>query len=154
MFSSELRGMLDSATTSSRHARFTWKRALNPGSSKQGKARRASFGSKVVEASHLQHAMYTCTNIWSVAQFCRKNLTKSVAQEPEGSSPHSRTFPRAFPPKPCTLFSPLPCMPHDPPTSFALTWPANLLKKCKKSAYAAYCSKTPRWRTMSGKGTL
>jgi hypothetical protein len=30
-------------------------------------------------------------------------------------------FPRAFPPKPCTLFSPLPCVPHAPPTSFALT---------------------------------
>jgi hypothetical protein len=30
-------------------------------------------------------------------------------------------FFRAFPPKPCTLFSPLPCVPHALPTSFALT---------------------------------
>jgi hypothetical protein len=32
------------------------------------------------------------------------------------------SFLRAFPPKPCTLFSPLPCVPHAPPTSFSLTW--------------------------------
>jgi hypothetical protein len=31
------------------------------------------------------------------------------------------SLPRAFPPKPCTLFSPLPCVLHAPPTSFALT---------------------------------
>jgi hypothetical protein len=29
-----------------------------------------------------------------------------------------------FPPKPCTLFSPLPCVPYDLPTSFAFTWSA------------------------------
>jgi hypothetical protein len=27
---------------------------------------------------------------------------------------------RAFPWKPCTCFSPLPCVPHAPPTSFPL----------------------------------
>jgi hypothetical protein len=31
------------------------------------------------------------------------------------------SFLRAFPPKPCTLFCPLPCVPHAPPTPFALT---------------------------------
>jgi hypothetical protein len=34
------------------------------------------------------------------------------------------SFLRAFPLKPCTLFYPLPCVPHAPPTSFASTWPA------------------------------
>jgi hypothetical protein len=29
-----------------------------------------------------------------------------------------------LPPKPCTLSSPLPCVPQAPPTSFALTWSA------------------------------
>jgi hypothetical protein len=29
------------------------------------------------------------------------------------------SFLRAFPPKTCTLFSPLPCVPHTPPISFA-----------------------------------
>jgi hypothetical protein len=32
-------------------------------------------------------------------------------------------FLRAFPPKPCTLFSPLPCVLHAPPAAFALTIP-------------------------------
>jgi hypothetical protein len=32
------------------------------------------------------------------------------------------SFLRTFPPKPCTLFSPLPCVPHAPPITFALTW--------------------------------
>jgi hypothetical protein len=32
------------------------------------------------------------------------------------------SFLRAFPPKPCTHFSPLPCVPHALPTSFAVTW--------------------------------
>jgi hypothetical protein len=30
-------------------------------------------------------------------------------------------FFRAFPPKPCTLLSPLPCMLHAPPTTLAFT---------------------------------
>jgi hypothetical protein len=34
------------------------------------------------------------------------------------------SFLRAFPPKPCTYFSPLPCVPHALQTSFALTWPS------------------------------
>jgi hypothetical protein len=95
--------------------------------------------------------------------------SNSVAQEPEGSSPHSQqhatglcpetvesnpplppsqspqdpfwshpptyalvlrvvSFLRAFPPKPCTIFSPLPCVPHALPTSFALTWCAYLVE--------------------------
>jgi hypothetical protein len=34
------------------------------------------------------------------------------------------SFLLAFPPKPCTLLSPLPCVPHAPPTSSSLTWSA------------------------------
>jgi hypothetical protein len=33
-------------------------------------------------------------------------------------------FLRAFPPKPCTRFSPFPCVPHALPTSFCLIWSA------------------------------
>jgi hypothetical protein len=32
------------------------------------------------------------------------------------------SFFRSFSPKHCTLFSPLPCVPHALSTSFALTW--------------------------------
>jgi hypothetical protein len=92
-------------------------------------------------------------------------ITNSVAQEPEGSSPHSQqpatgpcpetvesnphppkpvslrsiliptyalvfpvvSFLRAFPPKPCTLFSPLPCVPHArPPHSPWLNLPNDI----------------------------
>jgi hypothetical protein len=34
------------------------------------------------------------------------------------------SFLRAFPPKPCTLICPLPCVPYVLPPSFALTWTA------------------------------
>jgi hypothetical protein len=34
------------------------------------------------------------------------------------------SFLRAFPPKPCTLSSSLPYVPHAPPTSSSLTLPA------------------------------
>jgi hypothetical protein len=80
-------------------------------------------------------------------------LTNSVAPESEGSSQHlqqpandpypepgeSTPHPhlpiydlvfqvvlilRTFPAKPCTSFSPLPCMPHTLPTSLSLIWPA------------------------------
>jgi hypothetical protein len=36
----------------------------------------------------------------------------------------SGLFLRAFPPEPCTRFSPLPCVPHASPTSFSLIWSA------------------------------
>jgi hypothetical protein len=35
-----------------------------------------------------------------------------------------------FPPKPCTRFSPLPCVPHAPPNSFSLIWSALLWRNC------------------------
>jgi hypothetical protein len=47
-------------------------------------------------------------------------LSQSNPIPPQANLPKSHSDP-IFPPKPCTLFSPLPCVPHAPPTSFALT---------------------------------
>jgi hypothetical protein len=49
--------------------------------------------------------------------------TDSILPSTSWTSEWSLSF-KIFPPKPCTIFFPLPCVPHALPTSFVLTWPA------------------------------
>jgi hypothetical protein len=115
---------------------------------------------KLYSVSYVHSHIELCTYTWLYRLW--REISCLVAQEPEGSSPHSQqlatgpypepvesnphpqpislrfiliplsliyalvfrvaSFLWAIPPKPCTLLSPLQCVPHALPTSLSLTW--------------------------------